>query len=116
MRKTDILRYRLYEELRENGYKTLYSDKYIPRDKVFSKDVDIEHIIPQALLFDDSFSNKTLEFKDINIEKGRRTANDYVKDKYGEDGYARYRLRIDDLCNRGVLSERKKKYLMIKLL
>lgn len=113
VRKTDILRYRLYEELRENGYKTLYSDKYIPRDRVFSKDVDIEHIIPQALLFDDSFSNKTLEFKDINIEKGRRTANDYVKDKYGEEGYTRYRLRVDDLSNRGVLSERKKKYLLM---
>lgn len=113
VRKTDILRFRLYEELKENGYKTLYSNKYIRRDQVFSKDIDIEHIIPQALLFDDSFSNKTLEFKDINIEKGSRTANDFVKDKYGEEGYNSYRLRIDDLCNRGIISEKKRKNLLM---
>lgn len=113
VRKTDILRYRLYEELKENAYKSLYSDKYIPREQLFSKDIDIEHIIPQALLFDDSFSNKTLEFKDINIEKGRKTANDYVKEKYGDEGYERYRLRIDDLRNRGALSEKKRHYLLM---
>lgn len=113
VRKTDILRYRLYEELKENAYKTLYSDKYISPERLFSKDIDIEHIIPQALLFDDSFANKTLEFKDINIEKGRKTANDYVRDKYGDEGYERYRLRVDDLRNRGVLSEKKRHYLLM---
>lgn len=113
VRKADILRYRLYEELKENGYKTLYSDKYISPELLFSKDIDIEHIIPQALLFDDSFANKTLEFKDINIKKGRKTANDFVKEKYGAEGYERYRLRVDDLRNRGVLSEKKRRYLLM---
>lgn len=113
VRKTDILRYRLYEELKENGYKTLYSDKYIPRDKLFSKEIDIEHIIPQARLFDDSFSNKTVEYRDINIEKGKRTAADFVKDKYGEEGYTRYRLRIDDLRDRGAISDKKRQILLM---
>lgn len=113
VRKTDILRYRLYEELKENGFKTLYSDKYVPRDKLFSKEIDIEHIIPQARLFDDSFSNKTIEYKDINIEKGRRTAADFVKEKYGEEGYTRFRLRVDDLRNRGALSDKKRKNLLM---
>ncbi|MEJ7701408.1 MAG: HNH endonuclease domain-containing protein [Pyrinomonadaceae bacterium] len=58
--RNDIIRYKLYEELKLNGYKTLYSNTYIPREKLFSKEFDIEHIIPKALLFDDSFSNKTL--------------------------------------------------------
>ena len=111
--KSDILRYRLYKELEENGFKTLYSQKYISRSALFSKEIDIEHIIPQALLFDDSFSNKTLEFKDINREKSNKTANDFVKDKYGDDYYAQYRLRIDDLTNRGVISERKRKLLLM---
>lgn len=71
-----IIRYKLYEELKDNGYKTLYSNTYIPKEKLFSKDFDIEHIIPQARLFDDSFSNKTLEVKSINIEKGSKTAYD----------------------------------------
>lgn len=113
VRNTDILRYRLYEELKENGYKTLYSDKYVPRDKLFSKEIDIEHIIPQARLFDDSFSNKTVEYRDINIEKGKRTAADFVKDKYGEEGYTRYRLRIDDLRERGAISDKKRQILLM---
>lgn len=67
--RNDIVRYKLYEELKENGYKTLYSNTYIPKEELFSKAFDIEHIIPQARLFDDSFSNKTLEARQVNIEK-----------------------------------------------
>ena len=88
--RNDIIRYRLYEELKPNGYKTLYSDTYIPREKLFSKEIDIEHIIPQARLFDDSFSNKTLEYRDVNIKKGKQTAYDFVRDTYGEEGLKRY--------------------------
>lgn len=88
--RNDVIRYKLYEELRPNGYKTLYSDEYIPREKLFSKEIDIEHIIPKARLFDDSFSNKTLEYRSVNIEKGNKTAYDFVAEKYGEDGLERY--------------------------
>ena len=35
--RNDILRYRLYEELKANGYKTLYSNTYIPKEMLFSK-------------------------------------------------------------------------------
>ena len=66
--RNDIIRYKLYEELKDNGYKTLYSNEYIPREKIFSKEIDIEHVIPQARLFDDSLSNKTLEYRAINME------------------------------------------------
>ena len=84
--RNDIIRYKLYEELKDNGYKTLYSNEYIPREKIFSKEIDIEHVIPQARLFDDSLSYKTLEYRAINIEKGNKTAYDFVKEKYGNDG------------------------------
>lgn len=92
-----IIRYKLYEELKDNGYKTLYSNTYIPKEKLFSKDFDIEHIIPQARLFDDSFSNKTLEVKSINIEKGSKTAYDFVEEKYGEQGLQEYLNRCEVL-------------------
>ncbi len=96
--RNDIIRYKLYEELKENGYKTLYSNQYIPKEKLFSKDIDIEHIIPQARLFDDSLSNKTLEYKSVNIEKGNKTAYDFVKEKYGEAGLQEYLNRCEKVC------------------
>lgn len=96
--RNDIIRYKLYEELKENGYKTLYSNQYIPKEKLFSKEIDIEHIIPQARLFDDSLSNKTLEYKATNIEKGNKTAYDFVKKKYGEEELQQYLNRCETVC------------------
>lgn len=95
--RNDIIRYKLYDELKENGYKTLYTEQYIPREKLFSKEIDIEHIIPKARLFDDSFSNKTLEYRAANIEKGNKTAYDYVEEKYGAEGVERYKRRCEDV-------------------
>jgi len=92
--RNDIIRYRLYLELKDNGFHTLYSNTYIPREQLFSKRFEIEHIIPQAKLFDDSQSNKTLETSEVNKEKGNRTALDYVLEKYGEVGAEQYRQRI----------------------
>lgn len=113
--RKDIIRYKLYEELKTNGYKTLYSNTYIPREKLFSKEFDIEHIIPQARLFDDSFSNKTLEKKDINLEKGDRTAIDFVRDKYGEPGLYEYLARIDSLFKHNGDGISKAKYNKLKM-
>ncbi len=107
VRKSDILRYRLFEELKENGYKTLYSGKYIPQELLFSNNVDIEHIIPQSVLFDDSYSNKTLEFKDINIEKGNMTARDYVTSKWGQEGFEEYKAKVESLLYSGAISSTK---------
>lgn len=113
VRKTDIVRYRLYEELKENGYKTLYSNQYVPREALFSDKIDIEHIIPQALLFNDSYGNKTIEYRDVNLEKGRETARDYVLSKYGEQGYKEYVLRVEDLFKRGAISKTKRANLLM---
>lgn len=109
--RTDIIRYKLYDELKDNGYKTLYSNTYISPSAVFSGDFDIEHIIPQSRLFDDSFSNKTLELRSINIEKGNKTAHDFIKEKYGETGYENcldsFLNRIEDLHKRGIIKRAK---------
>ena len=109
--RNDIIRYKLYEELKDNGYKTLYSNTYISPSAVFSGDFDIEHIIPQSRLFDDSFSNKTLELRSINIEKGNMTAVDFIKSKYGETGSEtsldNFLNRMEDLHKKGVISRAK---------
>lgn len=112
--RNDIIRYRLYQELETNGYRTLYSNQYIPQEKLFSKDIDIEHILPQARLFDDSYSNKTLEFRDVNIEKGNSTALDFVASKWGESAVAEYKARVDELLKKGAISQAKANKLKMK--
>ena len=111
--RNDIIRYKLYMELKDNGFKTLYSNTYIPQEKLFSKEFDIEHIIPQAKLFDDSFSNKTLEARSINIEKSNLTASDYIKEKYGEDYLENYKNKIEKLYNNGTISKTKRDKLLM---
>ncbi|MBQ0016017.1 MAG: type II CRISPR RNA-guided endonuclease Cas9, partial [Bacteroidales bacterium] len=110
----DILRYRLYKELEPNGFHTLYSKTYIPEEKLFSKEFDIEHIIPQARLFDDSFSNKTLETRQVNIDKGASTAMDYMLTTYSQEEVEQYKQRLRDLFQRGCLSQAKYKKLLMR--
>lgn len=113
--RNDIIRYKLYEELKNNGYHTLYSNTYIsPKEIIFSKSFDIEHIIPQSRLFDDSFSNKTLELSSINQEKGNDTAYDYVFRKKGSEGIAEYIQKIERLYKLGAISKTKYNNLMRK--
>ncbi len=99
--RNDIVRYKLYEELKNNGYKDLYTDQYIAREILFSKQIDIDHIIPQARLFDDSFSNKTIVFRNDNLKKGSRTAFDYIESEYGEEQSAAFLKRIENLSEVG---------------
>lgn len=112
--RNDIIRYKLYMELKDNGFHTLYSNTYISPTKLFSKEFDIEHIIPQSRLFDDSFSNKTLEARNENIEKGNDTAYDFVLRKYGEKGLTEYLSRLDVLYKSFKISKTKFNKLKMK--
>jgi CRISPR-associated endonuclease Csn1 len=98
--KNDIVRYRLYEELKDLGYKTVFTNEFIPKEKLFSKEIDIEHIIPKAMLFDDSFSNKTLAYRKINLQKRDRTALDFIENDFNDD-LKNYKNRIESLYNKG---------------
>ncbi len=111
--KNDIIRYRLYEELKENSYRTLYSNTYIPRERLFTNDFDVEHIIPKAKMFNDSFSNKTLELRTVNLEKSDMTAYDYVEQKIGK-GLDEYILRVENLFKEGGVSKSKRNFLLMK--
>lgn len=108
--RTDIIRYKLWKELEPRAYKTLYTNTYVAPEKLFSKEFDIEHIIPQSRLFDDSFSNKTLELRSANIEKGEKTAFDYVSEKFGEGRLRDYEAQVEELYNGGKEGISKSKY------
>jgi len=112
--RNDIIRFKLYEELSENGYRTLFTNQYIPREKLFSREIDIEHIIPKAVLFDDSFSNKTLAYRDVNLAKADSTAFDFISHAYASD-LEHYKMRIERLCKVEKISKAKQKKLLMPL-
>lgn len=109
--KSDIVRYRLYLELEKNGFKDVFRGKYIAPDILFSKQIDIEHIIPKALSYDDSFSNKTLAFREDNLKKSDRTAIDFITTDYATE-LPNYLARIEELYKSGAIN--KAKYLKLK--
>ncbi len=112
--RNDVIKYKLYEELKENGYRTLYTDTHVVPEELFGKKYDIEHIIPKARLFDDSFSNKTIELATANREKDNSTAMDYMETKYGVDSEnaVQYRARVERFFKKTSPSKFKK--LMMK--
>jgi CRISPR-associated endonuclease Csn1 len=116
--KNDIIKYKLYNELATNGYKTIYTNTYVDIASLFTKEFDIEHIIPKAVLFDDSFSNKTISKRDFNRIKSSKTGIDAIVEKYGEGSkdYNRYISTIEKLYNNGngVISRAKYNKLLMK--
>jgi CRISPR-associated endonuclease Csn1 len=112
--RNDIIRFKLWEELESNGYKTIYTNTYIPKDKIFSKEFDIEHIIPKALIFDDSFSNKTLTVRQVNIDKSNETAFDFLKQYLNNNEFNQYLARVESLFKNGKISKAKYNKLLIK--
>jgi len=59
-------------------------------------DVEVEHIIPRSLFFDNGFSNKVCSCRKCNKEKNNRTAYDYMKSK-SESELNIYLERIEKL-------------------
>lgn len=73
----DILKLKLYYE--QQGISP-YSQKVIVYDRLFEPGyVDIDHIVPYSVCFDDSFRNKVLVFSSENREKGNRVPLDYLR-------------------------------------
>ena len=55
-----------------------YTLKPIPLSKLFTREYDIDHIIPKSRLFDDSYANKVVCESNINEEKSNLTAWEYI--------------------------------------
>lgn len=111
--RNDIIRYKLYKELETNGFQTLYTSQYIDKGKLFTNQVDIEHIIPQSLMFDDSFSNKTLSLRKENQDKGNKTGIDFVA-TFGEEAVAAYKQRVLSLYPGQSRLTKKQRHLLMK--
>lgn len=73
---------------------------------------DVDHIIPKALLFDNSQTNKVLVHRKCNATKTNQTAYDYMAKK-GEEAVRIYAERVDDWFNRGIISYSKMQRLKV---
>lgn len=73
---SEIKRYKLWLEQK---YTSPYTGQPIPLSKLFSKDYQIEHIIPQSRYFDDSLNNKVICESAVNELKSNQTAYEFLK-------------------------------------
>jgi len=68
--RDDIIKYRLWQECSE----CVYTGKPIPKNKLFTPEIQVEHIYPLDRSLDDSYLNKTLCYgHETNTLKGNRT-------------------------------------------
>lgn len=72
---SEIIKYKLWLE---QGYISPYTGKPIPLSKLFTTAYQIEHIIPQSRLFDDSLSNKVICESEVNELKSNMTALEFI--------------------------------------
>ncbi len=75
--------------------------------------VEVEHIIPRSVLFDDGFSNKVCVCRECNQDKGNRTAYDFMESR-GEGALKAYVERVNDLAERKKISNTKRNKLLMK--
>ena len=73
----DIVKYKLWEE--QDGT-CIYSGKKISVEMLFTEAVDVDHIIPYSMCFDDTYNNKVLVLASENRQKGNRVAYKYEKE------------------------------------
>lgn len=74
----NILKFKLWEECKQT---CPYTGVVIPVSKLFTGEVQIEHIHPWSRSLNDSFNNKTLCYADENRRKGDKTPFEF----YGND-------------------------------
>lgn len=77
---TEIQKYKLWLEQK---YRSPYTGEVIPLSKLFTNEYEIEHVIPQARYFDDSFGNKIICETEVNKVKGNQTAFEFISHNPG---------------------------------
>jgi len=100
--KSRIRKYMLWEEA---GEQCLYCGQILTLSQCLNgDDMEVEHIIPKSVLYDDSYGNKTCACRRCNKEKGNRTALEYIRAKGWE---AEYVERINGLLDKKAISYSK---------
>jgi CRISPR-associated endonuclease Csn1 len=80
VKDADIEKYRHWAE---QNYRSPYSGKPIPLSELFTKNYQVDHIIPRSKFYDDSASNKVVVESSLNDIKGNRLAIQFIEDSQG---------------------------------
>ena len=104
-----IQKYRLWQE--SEGFCFYCGEGVSCASFLEGVDAEIEHIIPRALLFDDSFSNKVCACRKCNHNKGKMTAYDFVQ-TLGDEKFNLYLTRVDEAYKNHTISKTKRDRLL----
>lgn len=115
--RNNVVKWRLFHEINNTESKLNAACIYCGKsfgltDAISGNDVDVEHIIPKSLLFDDSQSNKTLSHRNCNEAKGNKTAYDYMNQK-PEVEFNEYIERVDSLFKNRIIGKAKRDKLLM---
>ena len=106
--KSRIQKYRLWEE---SGGCCIYCGKHVDLEQFLrGEEIEVEHIIPRSILFDDSMSNKVCACRSCTQEKGNRFAMEYIQSKGWEQDYIK---RVDSLFHAKEISYSKRQRLLM---
>ena len=107
--RSRVQKYKMWEE---SLHRCMYCGKTVSLAEFLNgADVEIEHIIPRSVLFDDSFSNKICACRECNRDKGNLTALEYLETKPQEQLEA-YKQRIDEAFKEGRIGKTKREHLL----
>jgi CRISPR-associated protein, csn1 family len=106
--KARIQKYSLWKESAES---CIYCGKHVDLVQFLrGEEIEVEHIIPRSILFEDSMSNKVCACRTCNQEKGNRFAMEYIQSKGREQDYIK---RVDSLFHAKEISYSKRQRLLM---
>lgn len=107
--RSRIQKYRMWEE---TGHICMYCGNPVNvKEFLLGSGVEVEHIIPRSVIFDDSFSNKVCACRKCNKDKGNLTAYDFMKTKTDGD-FDAYLERVNKLSDDKRISKTKRANLL----
>jgi len=115
--RRNIVKWRMFQEISNEESKLnaqcIYCGQPFSLTAAMSgAEVDVEHIIPRTLLFDDSQGNKTLAHRTCNAKKENRTAWDYME-SLGDAKLQAYIERVNNLHKNDIISSYKRDRLLM---
>jgi CRISPR-associated endonuclease Csn1 len=94
LKKLNGKQFELMKLLIEQDFRCAYSGKQVGVGHVLNGAMEIDHIIPKSLSFDDSLANKVAVLSMENQKKGQTTPYQYLKSGHGQQSYEEFKAWV----------------------